>query len=152
MKRILLFEEDALFREGLALLLEWTTEFEALQAGSVEEARRALAVPRNKIELAIVNVDSHNGNPLELIEELRGADPDVPVLALTTGRSLEGSAWALRAGANDVFYLRAPVEELVDSARRLVGLPKPRRLTREEGCCEILRDVFVDLTTEEHEV
>jgi DNA-binding NarL/FixJ family response regulator len=152
MKRILLFEEDALFREGLALLLEWTTEFEALQAGSVEEARRALAVPRNKIELAIVNVDSHNGNPLELIEELRGADPDVPVLALTIGRSLEGSAWALRAGATDVFYLRAPVEELVDSARRLVGLPKPRRLTREEGCCEILRDVFVDLTTEEHEV
>jgi DNA-binding NarL/FixJ family response regulator len=121
MKQCLLLEKNSLFRESLALLLEWSAELEALPATSVEEARQVLGGPRNKIELAIVNVDSLNGNPIRLIEELRGADPDVPVLGLTADRSLEGRARALRAGANDVFYVRAPVEELVDSVRRLVG-------------------------------
>ncbi|HKH78148.1 MAG TPA: response regulator [Rubrobacteraceae bacterium] len=124
MKRFLLLEASALFRESLALLLEWSAELEALQAGSVEEARRALGGSRNKIELAIVNVDSLNSNAIELIEELRGADPDVPVLALTADRSLEGRVRALRVGANDTFYLRAPVEELVDAVRRLGGAPQ----------------------------
>jgi two-component system response regulator DesR len=126
MKRCLLLEEHRLFREFLALLLEWGAELEAFQAGAVEEARRALAAPRNEIELAIVNIDSLNGTPLELIEELRAADPDVPVLALTAGRSLEGRARAMRAGANDVFYLRRPAKELVDSVRRLVGAPQTK--------------------------
>jgi len=123
MKQVLLLEENPLFRQGLALLLEWSLGLEALQAGSVEEARGALAAPRDRFELAIVNVDSRDGDPLGLIEEIRGVDPDVPVLALTAGRSLEGRAPALRAGANDVFlfYLRAPIEELVESVRWLVG-------------------------------
>ena len=124
MKRCLLLEEHRLFREVLALLLEWSAELEAFQAGAVEEARRVLAAPRNEIELAIVNVDSLDGNPFELIEELRAADHDVPVLALTAGRSLEGRARAMRAGANDVFYFRQSAKELVDSVRRLVGAPQ----------------------------
>ena len=131
MKRCLLLEEHRLFREFLALLLEWSAELEAFQAGAVEEARRALAAPRNEIELAIVNIDSltenpSSGNPLELIEELRRADPHLPVLALTASRSLEGRARAMRAGANDVFYLRRPAKELVDSVRRLVGAPQTK--------------------------
>jgi DNA-binding NarL/FixJ family response regulator len=124
MKQCLLLEKNSLFRESLALLLEWSAELEALPATSVEEARQVLGGPRNKIELAIVNVDSLSGKPIGLIEELRGADPDVSVLALTGDRSLEVRARALRAGANDVFYLRAPAEELVDSVRQLVGSPQ----------------------------
>jgi len=126
LKQVLVLEANAVFRECLAIVLEWSTELQALQAGSVEEARGALAAPRDRFELAIVNVDSRDGDPLGLIEEIRGADPDVPVLALTAGRSLEGRAPALRAGANDVFlfYLRAPIEELMDSVRWLVGAPQ----------------------------
>jgi DNA-binding NarL/FixJ family response regulator len=134
MKRCLLLEEHRLFREFLALLLEWGAELEAFQAGAVEEARRALAAPRNEIELAIVNIDSltenpSSGNPLELIEELRRADPHLPVLALTASRSLERRAQALRAGATQVCDLSVSAEELVDSARLLVGAPQTRTAT-----------------------
>src|SRR3712207_4512001 len=103
MKQVLILEANAVFRECLAIVLEWSTELQALQAGSVEGARRALADPRNKVELAIVDIGSPNGNPsdgnpLELIEELRGSDPHLPVLALTTADwSLERRARALRS-------------------------------------------------------
>jgi DNA-binding NarL/FixJ family response regulator len=123
MKQVLLLEENPLFREGLALLLEWSLGLDPLRAGAGKEAGGAWPPPRDRFELAIVNVDSRDGDPLGLIEEIRGVDPDVPVLALTASRSLEGRAPALRAGANDVFlfYLRAPIEELVESVRWLVG-------------------------------
>jgi DNA-binding NarL/FixJ family response regulator len=132
MKQCLLLEKNSLFREGLAVLLEWSAELEALQATSVEEAHQVLGGPRNKIELAIVNVDSLNGNLIGLIEELRRANPDVPVLALTGGQSLEVGARALQAGANDVFCLRAPVEELMDLVVRLVRGQSPNYARRQD--------------------
>jgi DNA-binding NarL/FixJ family response regulator len=136
MKQVLVLEANAVFRECLAIVLEWSTELQALQAGSVEGARRALADPRNEVELAIVDIGSPNGtppdgNPLELIEELRGSDPPLPVLALTTADwSLERRARALRAGANRVFDSSGAIEAIIDSVRRLVGGPLSGSQTR----------------------
>ena len=136
MKQVLVLEANVVFRECLAIVLEWSTELQALQAGSVEGARRALADPRNKVELAIVDIGSPNGNPsdgnpLELIEELRGSDPHLPVLALTTADwSLERRARALRAGANQVFDSSGAIEEIIDSVRRLVSGPVSGSQTR----------------------
>jgi DNA-binding NarL/FixJ family response regulator len=136
LKQVLVLEANAVFRECLAIVLEWSTELQALQAGSVEGARRALADPRNEVELAIVDIGSPNGNPsdgnpLELIEELRGSDPHLPVLALTTADwSLERRARALRAGANQVFDSSGALEGIIDSVRRLVGGPVSGSQTR----------------------
>lgn len=129
MKQILVLEANAVFRECLVIVLEWSTGLQALQAGSVEGARRALAEPCNKVELAIVDIDSRNGNPsdgnpLELVEELRRSDPHLPVLALTTADwSFERRVRALRAGASQVVDSSGALEEIIDSARRLVGAP-----------------------------
>jgi DNA-binding NarL/FixJ family response regulator len=148
MKQVLVLEANALFRECLAIVVEWSTELQALQAGSVEGARRALADPRNEVELAIVDIGSPNGNPsdgnpLELIEELRGSDPHLPVLALTADWSVERRARALRAGANQVFDSSGALEGIIDSVRRLVCGPlngsqtrtatEVRRLLRNSG-------------------
>ena len=162
MKQFLVAQGNAVFRECIAIVLEWSTELQALQAGSVEGARRALADPRNKVELAIVDIGSPNGtpsdwNPLELIEELRGSDPHLPVLALTTADwSLERRARALRAGANQVFDSSGALEELIDSVPRLVSGPvngsqtrtatEVRRLLRNPGRCTLLTP-----TSEEYE-
>jgi DNA-binding NarL/FixJ family response regulator len=94
-----------------------------------------LADPRNEVELAIVDVGSPNGttsdgNPLELIEELRGSDPHLPVLALTADWSVERRARALRAGANQVFDSSGALEGIIDSVRRLVGGPVSGSQTR----------------------
>jgi DNA-binding NarL/FixJ family response regulator len=134
MKRTLLVEDHALFREGLALLLEQRTGFDNVQARSLAEARRVLSSPPATIGMAIVDVDLHDGDGIELIEQLRETEPDMPLLALTAARDPERRAQALRAGADEVFSMRDPIEKLVRAARRLgEDDPRPTQEGRDEG-------------------
>lgn len=121
MKRFLLVEEHALFREGLALVLEQRTGFDSVQAASLAEASRVLANPPGTIGMAIIDVELPEGGGIELIEKLRETAPNIPVVAFTAARDPNRYAQALRAGADEVFSMREPIEELVRTARQLGG-------------------------------
>ncbi len=83
MKRALLVEDHRLFREGLAVILEEHTDLKkTVQAGSLAEARRVWEGLSGEIHLVIVDLDLPDGKGISLIDNLRGAEPDVPVLAL----------------------------------------------------------------------
>jgi DNA-binding NarL/FixJ family response regulator len=121
MKRFLLVEEHASFREGLALMLEQRTGFDNVQAASLAEASRVLDNPPGTIGMAIVDVELPDGDGIELIEKLRVIAPDMPLVALIPARSPDRRARALRAGADEVFSMRQPIEELVRTAKLLGG-------------------------------
>jgi DNA-binding NarL/FixJ family response regulator len=125
MKRLLLVHGNPLFREVLALLLEWSIGLQSVQAESIAEARRILGGLRDEVGLAIVDIDLPGEDSIELIEELCKAETEVTVLALTTGRSLQHYAWAWQAGAEEVFTLGQPIERLIDVIRRLAGGVEP---------------------------
>ncbi len=115
MKQALLIEDHTLFREGLALLLEWQTGLESVEAGSLAEGRRALSDLRGTTDVAIIDLNLPDGDGSELIEQLRKTQPDVPVLALTADRSLAWQARALEAGADEVLAKATPVEQIIDA-------------------------------------
>jgi DNA-binding NarL/FixJ family response regulator len=117
MKRLLLVEDDALFREGLALLLEWRTGLGSVEAGSLAEAQLILSDTNDKPACAIVDLDLPAGDGIDLLEQLRG----LPVVALTGGRNLERRARALEAGADEVLTVSEPAEVIAGAVRRLVG-------------------------------
>jgi two-component system, NarL family, response regulator DesR len=117
---LLLVDDHRLFREALALLLKWQTGFDIVQAGSVAEAQRVLGGSLEEVGLAFIDIDLPGGDGIELIEELREADTDVPVLALATGRRLQRTR-ALQAGAEEVLSVEAPIEELIGAVRRLLA-------------------------------
>ena len=71
----------------------------------------------DKPACVIVDFDLPDEDGIELLEQLRG----LPVLALTTGRSLQRRARALEAGADEVLPVAQPAEKIVDAVRRLVG-------------------------------
>lgn len=119
MKRLLLVEGHALFRECLVLLLEWRTGFANAQAGSFDEASRSMGSPTGTIGMAIVNAELPDGDGMELIEKLRETEPDMPILALINVRDPDRRAQAFRAGADDVCSLRENVEELIRAVKRL---------------------------------
>ncbi len=122
MKRILLVDKHNLFRRVLAMVLKLNTGLkESVEANSLAEARRVLGNSNHKPDLAIVDSDLANGDGFKLIEELRMAHPDVPVLAITLGRDAGRRERALRAGAEEVITMAAPPNEIVDVAERLVG-------------------------------
>ena len=120
MKRVLIVDDHDLFREVLATVLQQSTHLkENVQAESLAEARQLLRGLGRNIDLAIVDADLPNGDGTEMIKELR--EVDVPVLALTFGQSLQGCAWAVRAGAAEVFSTADPGDEIIRAAKRLAG-------------------------------
>ncbi len=113
---LLVVEERALFREGLALLLEWHTGLSSVQAGSLAEAWRILSDTKGRPTCTIINLDLPDGDGIELLEQLNG----FPVLALTGDRSLKRSIQALEAGADEVLPLAESAERIAGVVRRLV--------------------------------
>jgi DNA-binding NarL/FixJ family response regulator len=115
-KRLLLVEDQALLREGLALLIEWGTGLRSVQAGSLAEARRILSEAKDKPACVIVDVDLPDGDGIELLQQLR----ELPVLALTGDRGVKRCAQALEAGADEVLPMAESAERIVDVVRQLV--------------------------------
>ena len=121
MKRVLLIEDHALFRESLALLLEWRMQVESVQAGSLAEGRRALSNVKGTTAIAIIDLDLPDGDGSELIQQLHEIKPDVPILAFTADRSPVKRARALEAGADEVLPKMTPVEQIIGATERLVN-------------------------------
>ena len=122
MKRALLVDDHRLFRECLAVMLEEHTDLEnTVQAGSLAEARGIWGHLPSEVDLAIVAFDLPNGEGINLIENLREVDPEIPVLALIASRDLERHARALRAGAVEVLSTASSGEKIVGVVQRLVG-------------------------------
>jgi len=117
MKWLLLVEDHALFREGLALLLEWRTGLDNVQSASIADARRILGDAKEEPVCAVVDLDLPDGDGIELLERLRG----LPVLALVSDRSLERCVRALDAGADEVLHKGVSSEKIQSAVEQLVG-------------------------------
>ena len=121
MKRVLIVDDHDLFRQVLAVVLGQHTDFrESVQVESLAEARRIWGGLNGEIDLAIIDLDISGGDGTELIKELRAAQPDLPILAFTVGRSVELRARALQAGANQVLSTATPGEKIIRAAELLV--------------------------------
>jgi DNA-binding NarL/FixJ family response regulator len=122
MSWLLLVEEHALFREGLALLLKWRTGLDSVQSGSIAETRRILGDAKEKPVCAVVDLDLPDGDGIELLERLR----ELPMVALVGDRSLERCARALEAGADKVLHKRESCEKIGNTVEQLVGVLRTR--------------------------
>jgi DNA-binding NarL/FixJ family response regulator len=120
-KRVLFVGSYPLFREGLALLMEWRTGCESIHAASLAETRQALRDLRDKLDLAVVDLESLGEAGADVISSIREAEPNVAVLVLATSQDPEVHARAQQAGANEVLDLGVEPEEIIGAAQRLMG-------------------------------
>lgn len=125
MKRILFVESNSLFREGLALLLEWRTGLSSVYAGSLAEAERILKDADQKPACAIVELDLPDGDGTELLKQLDG----LPALVLSKKVcSLKRRVQASESGADEVLDMRSPVETIITAVERLICKGPARRV------------------------
>ena len=117
MERLLLVEDHRLFRDGLALLLEWRTGLSSVQVGSLAETKGILEGANQKPACVVVNLDLPEGEGIEVLKRLEG----IPVLALSKSRNLKRQAEAMRLGANEVLGITEPVEKILAAVERLIG-------------------------------
>jgi two-component system, response regulator RegA len=102
---ILLVDDDEVLRERLATALR-TRGYEVRTAGSSDEALREVA--KDSPEMAVLDLKMPGGSGLELLKELRRADPHTRVLMLTGYGSIATAVEAVREGA--VGYLPKPAD------------------------------------------
>jgi DNA-binding NarL/FixJ family response regulator len=118
MERLLVVEHNRLFREGLALLLEWRTGLSSIHAGSLAEAKGVLEeANQKKPACIIVDLDLPEGEGTQLLKQLDG----IPVLALIKSQNMERRAEAIGLGADEVLGTTGPGEKIVAAVERLIG-------------------------------
>jgi DNA-binding NarL/FixJ family response regulator len=120
MKRILIVEDHAVFRQALATVLKRRTPLkEDAQAETVAEGVRHLGVLDGDIDVAIVGLGLPDGDGVELIKKMHEDEPDIPVLVLTVSEDPERHARAKEAGAERVLTKAASLEEVIDAIKQL---------------------------------
>ena len=68
-------------------------------------------------DLAVVSLDVHDVDGLQLVTSLREEAPDLPLVLTTSRASVESAVAAIRLGAHD--YLREPID--ADKVRRILA-------------------------------
>jgi len=116
MEHLLVVEHNRLFREGLALLLEWRTGLCSIPAESLAEAKAILEAKR-KPACIIVDLDLPEGEGTKVLKEVDG----LPVLALIRSRNVERQAEAIGLGADEVLLTTGSGEKIAAAVERLIG-------------------------------
>jgi two-component system nitrate/nitrite response regulator NarL len=118
MRRILLVEDHASFRQTLAFVFDQQPEFEVVaQAGTLAEARRTME--GSEADLGVIDLTLPDGEGTELIGELHEANPDFVALVLTASLDRTEHARAVEAGATGILHKSADVDAILDATRRL---------------------------------
>ena len=118
--RVMLVEDHPDFRRLMESLLGGQADIKLVaQAGSLEEARKHAAVVR--VDVAVLDLSLPDGNGVNLIADLRRENPDVAVLILSATLDPASIDRAAEEGADEIMDKLAPLDEILDTMRRLGG-------------------------------
>jgi DNA-binding NarL/FixJ family response regulator len=111
-------EDHPDFRELMEALFSMDSEIKLVaQAGSLAEARGHVA--RFEFDVAVLDLGLPDGNGVDLIADLRWANPDVRVLILSASLDTATFESATEADADEILDKLAPLDEVLDAIRRL---------------------------------
>jgi DNA-binding NarL/FixJ family response regulator len=120
--RVLLVEDQAPVREAIVAEFQPETDFEVVgQAGSVAEARELLA----RADVALLDLGLPDGSGLELIPELRAANPTAHAIVLSASLDPALHARALERGAIAVLDKIAHLGQITEAIRQLLDGKPP---------------------------
>lgn len=119
MTRVLLVDDHALFREGLARLLSAESGIEVVgQCATVEEALVQVQAPGLDLILLDYELGDRRGN--EVMHFLRGHQIEVKVLIVTVGLTRAELRQMLNQGVAGVFLKNNPPELLLEAMRAVL--------------------------------
>jgi DNA-binding NarL/FixJ family response regulator len=114
--RVMLVEDHPDFRDLMEVLLGSQSDFNLVaKAGSLAEARNHAV--RIEFDVAVLDLGLPDGDGVDLISDLRRANPDVGVLILSA--SLDAASFERAAEADEIMDKLAPLDEVLGTVRRL---------------------------------
>ena len=116
--RLLLVDDHALFREGLAGLFAYQDDFKVVgEASDAETALRLVAEARPDIVLMDIDMPGEDG--ISTTRRLKAEFPDVTVVMLTVHDATDKLLEAIKAGAQGYLVKNIRTAELLDQLRGL---------------------------------
>lgn len=133
--KVLLVDDQALFREGIAFLLGNALQaIEILQAGSAEQAMQRIG-ERDDLDLALVDLNLPDASGSELIATLRARCSRLAIVALSSSDDAATIVAALEAGAMGFIAKQASAAAFADAIRHVIakGIYLPTAFTSNFG-------------------
>lgn len=116
MKRILLADDHALVRKGLKETLD--EDIGKFEFGEAEDGRQVLElVHKRKWDLVILDLSMGGRGGLEVLEEIRQAQPALPVLVLSMYPAEQFGIRVLKAGACGFISKQSAPNELIAAVK-----------------------------------
>jgi len=116
---LLLLDDHAMFREGLARTLEREPDLKVVaQCGTASEAMAAL---KPDIAVVLLDVDLGNERALEFVEAARKASFHAHILVVTAGISDQEAVRLIQAGVLGILHKRHTGKILCDSIRKVAA-------------------------------
>jgi DNA-binding NarL/FixJ family response regulator len=120
MPRILVADDHAVVRRGLIEILRDSVPGAAF--GEAETAAGALDLARAESwDLAIIDVSLPDQSGLEVLKQIRGFAPRLPVLVLSMHPEEQFALRTLRAGASGYVTKKTAPQEIGDAVRRVLA-------------------------------
>ena len=117
--RILIVDDHAIVREGLALLIN--QEPDLVVCAKAENADQALdAIGTLPVDLAIVDISLEGRNGLQLTEQIKSQYPHLPVLILTMHDEALYAKRAFQAGARGYITKHEAAETIIAAVRLML--------------------------------
>ena len=114
--RVMIVEDHPDFRDLMEILLARQSDIKLVaQAGSLAEARNHAV--RLEFDVAVLDLGLPDGDGVDLIADLRRANPEVGVLVLSA--SLDTASIERAAAADEIMDKLAPLDEVLGTLRRL---------------------------------
>ncbi|MFT3768846.1 MAG: sigma-54 dependent transcriptional regulator [Minicystis sp.] len=120
MATILVVDDDRTIREGLVRTLA-ASGFTTRAAEGIADARKAIAA--GGVDGVLLDIRLKDGDGLDLLGELRGSHPNLPVVMATAYGDSERTILAMKLGAFDYVTKPFDLDHLMDTLRRAVKAP-----------------------------
>jgi len=118
--RILVVDDHAMFRDGVARMLDKEPDFEvAGQAGSATEALAALQ--DTNPGLVLLDVDLGAERAFEFVRGARGAGFEGRILIVTAGMSDAEAVQLVQAGISGILHKHHSIDVLCETIRKVAG-------------------------------
>ena len=118
MIKILIADDHAIVREGLKQILSQTPDMVVVaEASNGQEALDKLA--RNNIDLIILDISMPGKDGLDVLSEVMGKRPELPVLILSMYSGEQYAVRVLKAGASGYLTKESAPDELVKAIRQI---------------------------------
>jgi two-component system, NarL family, invasion response regulator UvrY len=117
--KILVVDDHAVVRQGLARLLALHFDAQILEATNVETGLEVYRDQRPSVTILDLNLEGPGG--LEMLRHVLALDTNAKVIVFSMHHEPPYAVRALRAGASGYVSKGAPVEELLEAIRTVMG-------------------------------